>query len=53
MNPKFDSAVLPIITPSATNPDLSKNGWKIFHRMLATDAKQGPDVGNLSNTANW
>ena len=44
MNPKFDSAVLPIITASATNPDLSKNGWKIFHRMLATDAKQGPDV---------
>ena len=46
VNPKFDSAVLPIITPSATNPDLSKNGWKIFHRMLATDAKQGPDVAN-------
>ena len=44
VNPKFDQAVLPIITASATNPDLSKNGWKIFHRMLATDAKQGPDV---------
>jgi len=45
-DPKFDQAVLPIITASATNPDLSKNGWKIFHRMLATDAKQGPDVAN-------
>ena len=44
VDPKFDQAVLPIITASATNPDLSKNGWKIFHRMLATDAKQGPDV---------
>ena len=44
VNPKFDAAGLPIISASATNPDLSKNGWKIFHRMLATDAKQGPDV---------
>jgi branched-chain amino acid transport system substrate-binding protein len=44
VDPKFDQAVLPTITASATNPDLSKNGWKIFHRMLATDAKQGPDV---------
>jgi branched-chain amino acid transport system substrate-binding protein len=44
VNPKFDQAGLPIVTASATNPDLSKNGWKIFHRMLATDAKQGPDV---------
>jgi branched-chain amino acid transport system substrate-binding protein len=44
VNPKFDQAVLPIISASATNPDLSKNGWKIFRRLLATDAKQGPDV---------
>ena len=44
VNPKFDQALLPIVSASATNPDLSKNGWKIFHRMLATDAKQGPDV---------
>lgn len=42
VNPKFDEAGLPIITPSATNPDLSKNGWKIFHRALAGDDKQGP-----------
>ncbi len=46
VDPKFDQAGLPIISASATNPDLSKNGWKIFHRMLATDAKQGPDVAN-------
>ena len=44
VDPKFDEAGLPIISASATNPDLSKNGWKIFHRLLATDAKQGPDV---------
>ena len=44
VDPKFDQAGLPIISASATNPDLSKNGWKVFHRLLATDAKQGPDV---------
>lgn len=43
-NPKFNEAVLPIITPSATNPGLSQNGWTIFHRLLAGDDKQGPGV---------
>jgi branched-chain amino acid transport system substrate-binding protein len=43
VNPKFDQAGLPIITASATNPTLGQQGWKIFHRMLSTDAKQGPD----------
>jgi branched-chain amino acid transport system substrate-binding protein len=43
VNPKFDQAGLPIITASATNPLLGQQGWKIFHRMLSTDAKQGPD----------
>lgn len=42
VNPKFDEAGLPIITPSATNPALSTNGWKVFHRALAGDDKQGP-----------
>jgi branched-chain amino acid transport system substrate-binding protein len=43
-NPKFDEAGLPIITPSATNPGLSQQGWKIFHRALAGDDKQGPAI---------
>jgi branched-chain amino acid transport system substrate-binding protein len=41
-NPLFEEAGLPIITPSATRPTLSENGWTIFHRMLASDALQGP-----------
>ena len=41
-NPIFNEAGLPIITPSATNPSLSKNGWKIFHRAVANDDLQGP-----------
>ena len=40
-NPIFNRVGLPIITPSATNPALSTNGWKIFHRAVATDALQG------------
>jgi branched-chain amino acid transport system substrate-binding protein len=38
----FDQARLVHITPSATNPDLSKNGWKTFFRGLGNDAVQGP-----------
>lgn len=32
------------LTASATNPDLTKNGWKTFFRGLANDAVQGPAV---------
>lgn len=41
-NPIFNEGNLPIITPSATNATLSKNGWKIFHRAVANDDLQGP-----------
>jgi branched-chain amino acid transport system substrate-binding protein len=41
-NPIFNEAGLPIITASATNATLSKNGWKIFHRAVANDDLQGP-----------
>jgi len=44
VNPLFDEAGLSIITPSATNEALNDNGWKIFHRALAGDDKQGPGV---------
>ena len=40
-NPIFQRGGLPIITPSATDPSLSQQGWKIFHRALGTDAIQG------------
>lgn len=38
----FNSAGLVTITPSATNPGLTKNGWKTFFRALGNDASQGP-----------
>lgn len=33
-----------MITPSATNPDLSKAGHKYWHRLVATDAAQGAGI---------
>ncbi|MCK2239718.1 MULTISPECIES: branched-chain amino acid ABC transporter substrate-binding protein [unclassified Crossiella] len=38
----FNEAGLVTITPSATNPGLTKNGWKTFFRGLGNDAVQGP-----------
>jgi branched-chain amino acid transport system substrate-binding protein len=41
-DPDFEQAGIPLITPSATNPTLSTNGWKVFHRAVANDDSQGP-----------
>jgi branched-chain amino acid transport system substrate-binding protein len=41
-DPIFDKAGLTTITPSATNPKLSEQGWKTFFRILGNDATQGP-----------
>lgn len=38
----FNSAGLVTVTPSATNPTLSQNGWKTFFRGLGNDNTQGP-----------
>jgi branched-chain amino acid transport system substrate-binding protein len=43
-DPIFNEVGLPIITASATNPTLAKNGWKIFHRAVANDDAQGPAI---------
>ncbi|MGW5359910.1 branched-chain amino acid ABC transporter substrate-binding protein [Actinopolymorpha pittospori] len=40
----FNDAGLVTVTPSATNPDLTKNGWKTFFRGLGNDAVQAPAV---------
>ena len=41
-DPLFNDAGLVTISPSATNPKLSTNGWKTFFRVLGNDASQGP-----------
>lgn len=38
----FNEAGLVTISASATNPDLTTNGWKTFHRVLGNDATQAP-----------
>ena len=41
-DPIFAEAGLVGITPSATNPSLSEQGWETFFRVLGNDATQGP-----------
>jgi branched-chain amino acid transport system substrate-binding protein len=38
----FQTAGLVHITPSATNPSLTQNGWTTFYRALGNDNVQGP-----------
>jgi branched-chain amino acid transport system substrate-binding protein len=42
--PLFNEAGLATITGSATNAELQKGGFKVFHRILANDALQGPSI---------
>jgi branched-chain amino acid transport system substrate-binding protein len=44
----FEDAGLVHITPSATNPDLTTNGWSTFFRGMGNDAVQGPTVAVLA-----
>ncbi|MBU8811652.1 branched-chain amino acid ABC transporter substrate-binding protein [Mycolicibacterium goodii] len=47
----FNQAGLVATTASATNVQLSENGWRTFFRGLANDGVQGPSVANyLKNT---
>jgi branched-chain amino acid transport system substrate-binding protein len=45
--PAYAEAGLPTVSMSATNPDLSTNGWETFHRVVANDAAQGPAAAAL------
>lgn len=45
-DPIFEEAGIPLVTPSATRPSLSTNGWKVFHRAVADDDAQGPAAAN-------
>jgi branched-chain amino acid transport system substrate-binding protein len=43
----FEQKGLVHITPSATNPSLTENGWKTFFRGLGNDSQQGPAAGDF------
>jgi branched-chain amino acid transport system substrate-binding protein len=45
--PKFNDAHLAAVSPSATNPDLSKNGWSTFFRDVPPDDAQGAKAADL------
>ncbi|WP_433661020.1 protein kinase domain-containing protein [Nocardia sp. CA-128927] len=50
----FNDAGLPFLTPSATDPALSTNGWHSFFRGLAADDVQGTALAKyLVNTAHF
>jgi branched-chain amino acid transport system substrate-binding protein len=47
----YSDAGITQISPSSTNPDYTKQGFKTSYRLVATDAQQGPALGNyVANT---
>jgi branched-chain amino acid transport system substrate-binding protein len=45
--PKFNDAHLASVSPSATNPDLSKNNWSTFFRVVPPDDAQGVEAAKF------
>jgi branched-chain amino acid transport system substrate-binding protein len=45
--PIYEKAGLPMMSPSATNPDLTQKGSAVFNRLAFTDADQGKAAANL------
>lgn len=45
----YKNAGIVMITPSATNPSLTQQGFKNVFRMVATDAQQGPALANYAS----
>lgn len=44
---QLNEAKIPSVSASATNPDLAKNGWTFWHRVVANDDDQGPGIANF------
>jgi branched-chain amino acid transport system substrate-binding protein len=51
VGPILEEGTIPSISASATNPLLSQNGWKYWHRIVANDDIQGGGVGNYISRA--
>ncbi len=43
----YDEEGILMITPAATNPDITKQGYKQVFRTIGTDDQQGPVAGNF------
>ncbi|WP_028923073.1 branched-chain amino acid ABC transporter substrate-binding protein [Pseudonocardia acaciae] len=46
-DPVLEQAKIPSVSSVATNPGLAQNGWKYFHRVVASDAEQGPSIARF------
>jgi len=46
----YNDANITMITPSATNPTLTLQGYKVVYRMVGTDAQQGPALARYAST---
>lgn len=44
----YSDAGIVQISPSSTNPDYTKQGFKTTYRVVATDAQQGPALANYA-----
>nr|WP_315597339.1 branched-chain amino acid ABC transporter substrate-binding protein [uncultured Cupriavidus sp.] len=44
----YSDAGIVQISPSSTNPDYTKQGFKTTYRVVATDAQQGPALANFA-----
>ena len=51
--PAYAEAGLVTVSMSATNPDLSSNGWDTFHRVVAPDSAQGPAAAALMESQGY
>jgi branched-chain amino acid transport system substrate-binding protein len=47
VGPKYGDAGLAMISPSATNPTLSQQGFKTFHRIVPSDNVEGSQAADL------
>jgi len=48
--PIYEEAGIPMLSPSATNPGLTQQGFKVFNRVPFTDAAQGDAAANFIYT---
>jgi branched-chain amino acid transport system substrate-binding protein len=46
----YEEAGIPFITQSATNPDLSANGWQYWYRGVANDNDQGAPIARFAES---
>lgn len=45
---ELDRIGVPSVSPSATDPTLSGNGWRYWHRVVATDSDVGAGAGDVA-----